>query len=186
MKQVRPPAPPRPPRQRRTAKWSSLRGAQNTAVRVWVCVNCGCWYGREKRAKNRPVCDLGGLYTDGVIYSPAGGIGCGGTDFVYMASEGQAQRYMQLRMLQDAGQIRELNPRATFSLNTVNPGGQIAHICDFHPDFTYREFRNGEWHLVVEDYKARRHEDAIDRLWLHKRKHFESQYCATVRITTGG
>ncbi len=67
-------------------------------------------------------------------------------DGIRFASKAEANRYMELRLLEDAGVIHNLetHPKYTLSVNNM-------FICTYTADFRYEE--NGE--VIVEDVKSK-------------------------------
>lgn len=70
-------------------------------------------------------------------------------DGIKFPTEGEANRWCELRMLQIAGDITELKRQVRFAL--VVKGVRDKHVCDYIADFTYRD-RAGRLH--VEDFKG--------------------------------
>lgn len=66
-------------------------------------------------------------------------------DGVRFASQGEADRFHQLKLLERAGQIEKLQRQVRFSLVWDD-----VHICDYIADATY--FEHGRF--VVEDFKG--------------------------------
>lgn len=69
-------------------------------------------------------------------------------DGIRFASGKEATRYRQLKLLQRAGEIRDLNTQTSV---TIEVNGQ--KICRYVADFTYTD-KNGQ--VVTEDVKGRR------------------------------
>lgn len=89
-------------------------------------------------------------------------------DGIVFASKREARRYQELRLLQRAGQIRNLALQPTYTI-TIN--GEV--ICKVILDFQYEE--NGQ--TVIEDSKGM--DNPLSRL---KRKLVEAQYGIKVRL----
>lgn len=70
-------------------------------------------------------------------------------DGITFPSKKEASRYCQLKLLQLAGRIRNLErqPRYELVVNAVKIGRYTG-------DFRYEEFDRGTWRLVVEDSKG--------------------------------
>lgn len=77
----------------------------------------------------------------------------------------EANRYRELRLLERAGKIRDLDRQVSFTLIRPHYGlvnGQkkcLERACTYRADFVYREARTGptgdtEWVEVVEDAKG--------------------------------
>jgi len=63
-------------------------------------------------------------------------------------SAAEARRYQELRVMEVAGEITELQMQVKFSLD-VNG----VHICNFFPDFQYHSLRSDQ--TIVEDVKSK-------------------------------
>lgn len=99
------------------------------AIRVYICRGCGMWF--EGAA---PVqCS------------------CGRLDWDKFDSKGEARRWMQLRLLDRAGEITELRRQVPFPLMTITDDGKPVEWGKYIADFVYRE--NGV--RIIEDSKAR-------------------------------
>ena len=81
-------------------------------------------------------------------------------DGIAFASKKEAKRYAELRLMEKAGEIRDLTRQQSFAIE-VN--GQ--KVCGYTADFSYREkqqiagappsgFQGTYWPLVVEDTKG--------------------------------
>lgn len=68
---------------------------------------------------------------------------------IKLDSKWEAKRWAELRMLQELGEIADLQRQVRYPL-AVNGD----HICDWIPDFRYRRIRDGM--IVVEDAKSPR------------------------------
>jgi hypothetical protein len=94
-------------------------------------------------------------------------------DGIRFASKKEAARYGELKLLEKAGEVKELTLQPRFPLFSPGRGngGPYArvHICDYVADFRYREGPSGL--LVIEDVKGVK--TAVYRL---KKKWFEAQY----------
>lgn len=68
-------------------------------------------------------------------------------------SKREAARYVELRLLERAGEIRELELQPIFRLFVVSLDGRVEHECGHYAsDFKYLRMDNGEW--IVEDVKG--------------------------------
>ena len=74
-------------------------------------------------------------------------------DGITFDSKREADRWQELKLMQSAGQIEELERQVRFPLR-VNR----EEVCCYIADFTYRRKTNGRG-LVVEDVKGRRTRD---------------------------
>lgn len=86
-------------------------------------------------------------------------------------SKREAERFIVLRLEQDAGRISDLMIQRRFSLHAVTPEGVRVHVADYVADFSYRR---GE-ELVVEDAKGVR-----TAVYALKKKIVEAQHGITV------
>lgn len=98
-------------------------------------------------------------------------------DNIRFASKAEARRYSELKLLEKAGEIRELElqPRFPLLVPARGNGGayERAHVGDYVADFRYREGPKGL--LKIEDVKGFRTE-----LYRWKKKHVEAQYGVTI------
>ena len=84
-------------------------------------------------------------------------------------SKKEYSRWLELKLLQRAGEIRDLNRQVKFELIPVQKDGKrvIERACIYIADFVYTE--GGE--MVVEDVKGKRTADYIIKrklmLWVH-------------------
>lgn len=62
-------------------------------------------------------------------------------------SGAEARRYQQLRLLERAGEISDLERQVSYRID-ING----VHVCNVRPDFRYRDNRAGK--VVVEDVKG--------------------------------
>jgi hypothetical protein len=85
-------------------------------------------------------------------------------------SRREARRYQALRLLEQAGEIRDLELQPPFVIHSVAGGA----VCTYIADFRYLDVRTG--HMVVEDVKGVR--TPVYRL---KRKFVQAEYGISVR-----
>lgn len=101
-------------------------------------------------------------------------------DGIVFASKKEAARYQELRLLEKAGEIRELElqPRFPLLVPSRGRGGpwDREHIGDYVADFRYREGPRGL--LRIEDVKGMK-----TPLYRWKKKHVEAQYGVVIRET---
>ena len=92
-------------------------------------------------------------------------------DNVRFASQKEARRYSELKLLQAAGEIRELELQPAFPIYAANRFSQqpLELICTYKADFRYRSGPRGL--LVIEDVKGMK--TPVYRL---KKKFVEAQY----------
>ena len=85
------------------------------------------------------------------------------------ASKAEAKRYSELRLLERAKEISELQLQIPFELMAYSEDNGVAPtVGHYVSDFVYRDTNNK---LVVEDVKGFR-----TPLYKWKKKHFEAQY----------
>jgi hypothetical protein len=95
-------------------------------------------------------------------------------DGITFASKREAKRYSELKMLEKAGEIWDLQLQAKFALYVLlqHPDSD-SPIGHYIADFTYK---NRQREHVVEDSKGFR-----TPLYKWKKKHFEAQYGITIQ-----
>ena len=98
-------------------------------------------------------------------------------DGIRFASKAEAQRYAELRLLEKAGEIRELTLQPRYELLAWPSHGERTRAVVGHyvADFRYRQGPRGI--LVIEDVKG--YDLPLGR-W--KRKHFEAQYGIPITV----
>jgi hypothetical protein len=69
-------------------------------------------------------------------------------------SKKEARRYQELRLLEKAGEIRNLEIQPTFPLYVAKGDGVPAHVADYVSDFRYFDVRAGSQR--IEDVKGGR------------------------------
>lgn len=76
-------------------------------------------------------------------------------------SKKEAKRYCELKLLQQAGEIKELRRQVKFVLIPSQrvDGKVVERECSYIADFVYRDAKSGE--LVVEDTKGFKTKDYI-------------------------
>jgi hypothetical protein len=82
------------------------------------------------------------------------------------ASRKEAKRASDLRLMQEAGQIRNLREQVEYVLIPKQDG---ERACSYRADFVYEEFATSGWREVVEDTKGVRTADYVikRKLMLH-------------------
>jgi hypothetical protein len=71
-------------------------------------------------------------------------------DGYVFASKKEAARYIDLKSLQRAGEIKDLELQVPFAFEYND-----VRICRYTADFTYKERKNGHWVEIVEDVKGK-------------------------------
>lgn len=99
------------------------------AVKTFVCHGCGL----QHKGKMPTQC-----------------LSCGRIDFAKYDSIGEAQRFGELRLLELAGAISQLETQVRFPLMTVGPDGRPVKVATYIADFTYQ--RDGS--QIIEDFKG--------------------------------
>lgn len=94
-------------------------------------------------------------------------------DGIRFASKREAKRYGELRLLEKAGEIRQLRLQVAIGLNAGTDTRPL--IGQYVSDFMYEERMGQDWCLRVEDVKGFK-----TPLYKWKKKHVEAQYGITV------
>lgn len=81
-------------------------------------------------------------------------------DGIKFDSKKEAARYAELKILEKAGEIKNLQRQRTFELipRQKIDGKVVERACKYIADFVYQERIPGGWKLVVEDTKGFRTE----------------------------
>ena len=93
-------------------------------------------------------------------------------DNIRFASQKEARRYGELKLLEKAGEIQELHLQPAFDLY-ADDGVCGRKLGRYVADFEYRIAP--DWELVIEDVKGFK-----TPLYRWKKKHVEAQYGITV------
>jgi len=123
-------------RHRAAGKFASKQDAFRSAVRVYVCLECGQWHMTKQARCSNP--------------------GCAG-ECQHFSSKTEATRYAQLRLMQEQGYISalELQPRFPVRVKGVL-------LCTYIADFRYQDARGN---VRIEDTKAsKKHSDPASAL----------------------
>lgn len=100
-------------------------------------------------------------------------------DGIRFDSKREAARYSELKLLEAAGEIRDLELQPRFPLFVASTTGsprELIRIGEYRADFKYRE--KGGRGFVVEDCKGFR-----TALYRWKKRHVEAQYNVIIRET---
>jgi hypothetical protein len=73
-------------------------------------------------------------------------------DGIRFASQREGKRFLDLRLLERAGEITELELQPRFELHTLSPIGEVVTVGKYTADFRYR--RVVDQQRVVEDSKS--------------------------------
>jgi hypothetical protein len=98
-------------------------------------------------------------------------------DGIRFASKAESRRYQELKLLEKAGEIKELEIQPKFPIYVCRrQNGELHEAFKYVADFRYREGPQGA--LVIEDVKGTR-----TRMYSLKKKAFELQYGIQIRET---
>ncbi len=93
-------------------------------------------------------------------------------DGVNFHSKAEARRYAQLRLLERAGEIRDLELQPSFELMVPEAiTAKHRKVGTYCADFRYERFVDGRWRRIVEDVKGVR-----TSTYLLKKRMVEAQY----------
>lgn len=109
---------------------------------------------------------------------PAQCLACGRLDFAKIDSLAEATRLGELRLLQHAGLISDLEKQVRFPLLAHHPDGKPRVVGHYIADFVYQ--RDGA--QVIEDAKG----SAVTDIAAWKLRHMEAQGSPVVAITSKG
>lgn len=102
-------------------------------------------------------------------------------DGISFHSKGEARRWAQLKLLERAGEIRDLTRQGKIALHAGPTRKSQILLGHYVYDFRYLERVNGSstcWQAVVEDYKK-----VWPPLSQWKLRHAEAEYGIKIRIT---
>lgn len=107
---------------------------------------------RNKFSNNRCIVTPAlGIFTDADM--TRAGIGRTKSD-VSFPSKREAKRYVYLKQLEQAGEIRNLECQRPFPLVTQTPDGHAAVVSTYRADFVYERIAGDQWESIVEDSKG--------------------------------
>lgn len=114
--------------------WRSIgraSGAQigKMSIKTYVCEGCGTQY----------KCDKPGQCSS-----------CGRMDFIYFDSNGEARKWAELVLLEQAGVIKNLQRQVSFPLMAHRADGIGVKVGTYIADYVFE--RDGE--IVIADYKS--------------------------------
>lgn len=77
-------------------------------------------------------------------------------DGITFDSIAEARRYSELKLLEKAGEIRELELQKPFVIQPsfFDTDGKRQTAIKYYADFVYWEKRGDDWHYIVEDVKS--------------------------------
>jgi hypothetical protein len=138
----------------RKPKRYTLSGAAVMAVAqpIWVCANMKC------EVHHKAVFNKVTHHWD----QPDKCLGCGGMAFTFFQSQGEANRWASLRLLEKVGKITKLRRQVRYGLFAIAPNGLQQHVADYIADYVYD--RDGE--EVIEDCKPSAGPDPVAKLKL--------------------
>lgn len=90
-------------------------------------------------------------------------------DGIRFASKAEARRYGELRLLEKAGEVRDLELQPVFPLHAKRGGVVGIYRADFR-------YSDRAWNIVVEDVKGFK-----TPLYRWKKKHVEQEYNVTIQ-----
>lgn len=147
-------------------RFTSKQDAISRRVHVWACQACGC----QHRETKPTVC-----------------LSCRAGDFWHFDSQAEAKRFAQLRLMLNAGMIRNLRLQVPFPL--YNDSGTVSRnklgkpLTTYIADFCYQEPCGTEFLDVIEDTKGDVEHGQTD-LFKLKRKLIEACYQVRIKLTT--
>lgn len=108
------------------------------AKRAWICDECGQWHDVKPAGmkSGHRLCDL-----------------CGG-NARHFQSRLEANRHMELLMLQRAGLIGEIQHQPRFPLDVPGNMGAMKSFGTYIADFQYEDFRTDPPTVKIEDVKG--------------------------------
>jgi hypothetical protein len=71
---------------------------------------------------------------------------------IRFASQREGKRFLDLRLLERAGEIADLELQPRYELHTLSPIGEVVTVGKYTADFRYRRVADGQ--RVVEDSKS--------------------------------
>ena len=104
-------------------------------------------------------------------------------DGIVFDSKKEATHYAKLKILEEAGSVRDLQLQVKFRLipSQKIDGKTVERECNYIADFVYQELReDGNWHTVVEDVKGYRQSTAY-AVFAIKRKLMLANYGIRIR-----
>lgn len=103
-------------------------------------------------------------------------------DGIRFASQAEARRYQELRLLERGGDVRKLELQKRFPLYVEDRFHDLHHVGDYVCDFAYEERMVGtlDWRVVVEDVKG-----VKTPVYQLKKKLLSALYGVTIRETGG-
>ena len=136
-------------------RFNSKHQALQLAIHCWACQNCGTQHKKKKPV----VCQ-----------------GCGSDAFFHFASVGEANKFAELAMLQNAGKLSDLRLQVPFPVYPGAPGAlSVAKlgkpVFKYIADFVYRDEHGKK---VVLDYKGST--SHVTDLFKLKKKIIEAMY----------
>jgi len=144
-------------------RFNSKQQAMQMAIHCWVCEHCGT----QHRAKKPETCQSQS---------------CGRGAFFHFDSVGEANKFAELRMLQDHGQISDLRLQVPFPVYPGSPGALSISklgkpVFKYIADFVYRD---GAGKKVVMDYKG--NTGHVTDLFKLKKRIIEVMYQVEIRL----
>ena len=132
----------------RYGKITSKRHGQNMRKHSWICLQC-----QTKSRVKVKICSV-----------------CESKEIQYFPSDGEAKRYLQLKLFERAGKITNLKIQPEYQITLINGEKPFKYRADF------RYIDTGTGKEVVEDVKGTTDERYFDDVFKLKRKAVEMQY----------
>jgi len=147
------------------------------ANKAWVCRACLRWHNPPRD----PITGKRSKPTEcmGADANPP----CHSRLFLHFDSQVEGRHFMQLIQLERAGRVRGMVHHPRFELVTVNPDRMLQVVGLYVADVAYEWLPDNqqEWVYRVDDVKPRS-DQALDPLFVWKRRHFEAQTGLTITL----
>lgn len=99
-------------------------------------------------------------------------------DGIWFASRAESRRYLELKLLESRGEIKELELQPRYELHA---GMYAQKVGAYLGDFRYlRKGEKGKWERIVEDVKGGRATETA--LWRWKTKHLAIEHGVVVQV----
>jgi hypothetical protein len=113
-----------------------------------------------------------------------------GVEGLFFRSKREGSRYVQLKLAEKGGVVRNLKLQPRFKLHVVNPAGLKVHITEYTADFEYDERLEGDMRAVAlfdepagELHVVEESKGFATKDWELRRKWVETEYGITIRVT---
>jgi hypothetical protein len=136
--------------------YRSRLDGHRSARRIWACSGCGEW-----------------------AHAPVAAHPCKEHAKIhFFQSMAEFRRWLDLCIMQKAGQISDLRVHPSYPLHAAGPDGLPIEVCRYVADFAYDA--NGV--PVIEDVKGSAKRAALDPVWRLKARWMAAQYGIEIRI----